>query len=52
MEDLIVSLLPQMPVVVVILAIGMVIRADVNKHFEYLETLVDTLIALLVKSKD
>jgi hypothetical protein len=52
MEDLIVSLLPQMPVVVVILAIGMVIRQDVNRHFEYLETLVDTLIGLLVRDKE
>lgn len=52
MEDLIIAILPQMPLVAVLLAVGMVIRADVNKHFEYLETLVDTLIAVLMRDKE
>jgi len=51
-EDLIVAILPQMPIVAVLLAVGMIIRNDVTRHFEYLETLVDTLIALLIKDKD
>jgi len=41
------ALLPQMPVVAVLLLVGMVIRADVNRHLVYLETLVDTLIKVL-----
>lgn len=49
MEDLIIAVLPQMPLVAVVLAIGMVIRADVNKHLEYLERLIDTLIETLTK---
>lgn len=51
MEDIIFAILPQMPIVAVLLLVGMTIRADVNAHLGYLESLIDTLIKVLTETK-
>jgi len=52
MEDLMTALLPQMPTVVVLLAVFWVLRQDVNRHMEYLEHLIEVLIDRMTTDPD